>query len=51
MSEGFTVTCWICGKSVRLEDCKADDRGRPVHEDCYVAITVATQQKAATTGS
>jgi len=30
-------TCWICGKAVKLEDCKVDEHGLPVHEDCYVA--------------
>lgn len=30
-------TCWICGKAVKLENCKVDEYGLPVHEDCYVA--------------
>ena len=30
-------SCCICGKIVRLEDCKMDERGSPVHESCYVA--------------
>ncbi len=29
--------CWICGKAVRLEDCKVDEHGLAVHENCYVA--------------
>jgi hypothetical protein len=29
--------CWICGKRVSLEDCKIDELGKPVHEECYVA--------------
>jgi ribosome-binding protein aMBF1 (putative translation factor) len=29
--------CWICGTSIALEGCKVDERGLPVHEDCYVA--------------
>lgn len=29
-------TCWICGKEVRLEQCKIDESGLPVHEPCYV---------------
>jgi hypothetical protein len=29
--------CWICGKAVTLEDCKVDEYGMAVHEDCYVA--------------
>jgi hypothetical protein len=27
---------WICGKPVLLEDCKIDQQGRPVHENCYL---------------
>jgi len=29
--------CWICGDTCRLEDCKIDEHGLPVHEVCYVA--------------
>jgi|ERR1700677_3946577 hypothetical protein len=29
--------CWICGKAVALEDCKVDEHGLPVHDNCYVA--------------
>ena len=32
--------CWICRKPVELETTKTDDRGRVVHEECYV-ITCA----------
>jgi hypothetical protein len=28
--------CWICGKTVKLEDCKVDEHGLAVHENCYV---------------
>lgn len=28
--------CEICFKPMRIEDCKVDDRGLPVHEDCLV---------------
>lgn len=28
--------CWICGKDVRLEQCKIDEHGATVHEECYV---------------
>ena len=34
-----TVLCSLCSKVVELENCKTDERGRPVHEDCYVART------------
>lgn len=30
-------TCAICGKPVPLESAKADEHGRPVHEQCYVS--------------
>ena len=28
--------CAICGKPVPLENCKFDENGKAVHEDCYV---------------
>ena len=28
--------CWICGKNVRLEECKIDEHGATMHEECYV---------------
>ena len=36
--------CWICGRLMILEDCKSDDRGKPVHEDCYVLLLRASEQ-------
>ena len=30
------VSCVICNKPVRLDECKLNDLGEPVHEDCYV---------------
>jgi hypothetical protein len=30
-------TCWMCGKTVRLDDCSVDEQGRAVHKGCYVA--------------
>jgi hypothetical protein len=36
-----SVICSICGKPIPLSDCKTDDRQRPVHENCYVAVTLA----------
>jgi hypothetical protein len=47
MREEFLVQCWICNKPVRLQDCKTDDRGRPVHEECYVILTMGEQYKIA----
>jgi hypothetical protein len=32
-----TPYCCICGMPVQLSSCKFDERGQPVHEDCYVA--------------
>jgi len=29
-----TVTCTICGKPVRLEECQVNDLGQPVQETC-----------------
>jgi hypothetical protein len=41
------VTCWICGYPVPLPECKTDDRGRAVHENCYDAAIKERQQKDA----
>jgi endogenous inhibitor of DNA gyrase (YacG/DUF329 family) len=30
-----TLPCAICGKPVRIEDCKVNDFGEAVHEACY----------------
>lgn len=35
--------CWICGKSVPLEECKIDEHGLAVHEECYTRVTVQKQ--------
>lgn len=29
------VLCFICKEPVNLEDCKTDELGRAVHENCY----------------
>jgi len=31
------LPCWICNKPVRITDCKFDEWGNPVHEECSVA--------------
>jgi len=31
-----TRFCWICGRSIALEQCKVDEHGLPVHELCQV---------------
>jgi hypothetical protein len=30
-------SCWMCGRPVRLEDCKIDEHGLAVHGNCYLA--------------
>jgi hypothetical protein len=30
------LRCHLCNLPVFLEPSRVDDRGRPVHEDCYV---------------
>lgn len=30
------VPCTICNRLVRLDECKVNDLGEPVHEDCLV---------------
>ena len=52
-NSGVTMTptttakiCWICGKSVNLEECKVDARGLAVHEDFYVLkLKLATSEQ------
>ena len=41
------ICCWICGSPCRLEDCKTDEQGLPVHGDCYVRrVTLKNQDLA-----
>jgi hypothetical protein len=40
-----TRICWTCGTPVSLETCKIDQRGKAVHELCYVA-KIITDGKA-----
>lgn len=30
-----SITCCICGRAVRIEDCKFEEHGQAVHERCY----------------
>jgi hypothetical protein len=32
----WVATCALCNSPVELETCKTDERGKPVHEACYV---------------
>jgi hypothetical protein len=40
------ICCWICGRDVSLRDCKLDEPGHPVHEECYVARTKLEAESA-----
>ena len=35
-SSPLEITCAICKKPVDLKTTKTNDRGKAVHEDCYV---------------
>ena len=39
------VLCEICGKPVTLETAKADDRGKPVHQECYAQVATESVVK------
>lgn len=41
------IACWLCGKAVKLEECKIDEHGLSVHEKCYLA-RVGLEQAART---
>jgi len=34
------TSCAVCGNPVDLESCKTDERGKAVHQKCYVAEIV-----------
>jgi hypothetical protein len=38
--------CWICGKPVSLENCKVDEHGLAVHEECYLAKVASKSKKS-----
>lgn len=38
------VCCAVCGEAVPLEYSKTDERGKAVHEECYVATTTGSRQ-------
>jgi hypothetical protein len=47
MSEGRWVPeCVICREIVKLEESKADEYGKAIHEDCYV-LKLTMQSKCA----
>jgi hypothetical protein len=44
MATDAIPTCWIC-EPVLLEDCKIDERGRAVLENCYLAKVVSRKEQ------
>jgi hypothetical protein len=40
MAIAITPICWVCDKPVSLEECKIDEHGEAVHENCY-ALRIA----------
>jgi hypothetical protein len=32
----WVPTCVLCGRPVELETCKTDERGKSIHEQCYL---------------
>lgn len=43
-SQDSNRICWICGKLVSLEQCKIDEHGMAVHEDCYTTRITPPQR-------
>jgi hypothetical protein len=39
------IVCRICAGSVSLESSKTDERGKAVHEECYVREAISTFRK------
>jgi hypothetical protein len=37
MPSTFQPQCWICSQPCQLEDCKIDEEGHAVHDECYAA--------------
>ena len=35
--KSYRPPCVVCKESVKLEECKADEHGQAVHEECYVS--------------
>lgn len=35
-SQSGQIPCVLCNSPVSLEECKVDERGNPVHDDCYI---------------
>lgn len=44
-----TYFCWICGNPVDLKNCRSDEYGIAVHEDCYfLKVALATESMRTT---
>jgi hypothetical protein len=41
-----SVLCSICARHVELESSKTDERGKAVHENCYVRRTIGAFRMA-----
>jgi hypothetical protein len=37
-NQSVLPVCWICGKALSLEECKVDEHGQAVHEECSVEL-------------
>ena len=37
----LVVFCCICGEPISLETTRTDERGKAVHEHCYVSKTIS----------
>jgi len=44
------VTCALCNQPVDIQECKTDERGSAVHEECYVAKAFRRKAESQETG-
>ena len=49
-SRMLAAQCSICGKVVELERCKIDERGKPVHDECYIGKMTKGKDEKSHTG-
>ena len=51
MEQATSLTwCRICGHPVRFEECKTDEQGLAVHEQCYtIKVTLKSESPSART--
>jgi hypothetical protein len=49
LNERSIRNCWICGRAVRLEDCKVDEYGLAVHEECQTLKLALRNAKSSAT--